>query len=162
MNKILTRLMVALSVFAFCSCSNKSTHQDEALHAESRGVENNIQPYVELDQIAHAGVIPEDSNKALRGDASAALEIAIKFADLGKDQEARYWYQIAAENGSPIGMQHFSVFLRKADCLRANFWLKKYLSFDDSMVSSEDRKLSSDQLITHEKECDASVLAKAS
>ena len=147
-----TKLIIVFTTFLLSSCLNSSSPQDNDLLI-SKKILKKSQPYRNLEVMAYVGVSSSDAGLALSGDAETALKIAVKFADLGKGQEARYWYHIAADNGSPIGMQHLSVFLRKTDCRRANFWLKKYLSFDDNVVSNEDRELSTNQLKTYENDC---------
>jgi TPR repeat protein len=143
-------LLMLATICFLASCAEKTASSQQVVPADKS---KSLQRNAELERMAHMGVAIVDADAALSGDPSTALKIAISFAQGNKPQEARYWYQIAAENGDPIGMQHLSVFLRKSDCRRANFWLKKYLSFGDDVVTKEDRDLFNASLLTYEAEC---------
>ena len=89
---------------------------------------NLVDRYHEIDKRALLEVKREDAGRALRGDREMALAIAFEFAEANQVTEARFWFQIASENGSAIAMTHLSVMLQDSDCRRANYWLKKALA----------------------------------
>ncbi|MBL0028904.1 MAG: hypothetical protein IPO95_07510 [Rhodanobacteraceae bacterium] len=68
---------------------------------------------------------------ALRGDGRLAVRIGFEFAHANHFEEAGYWYLIAAENGSGVGMQHVALSVAEYDCRRAIYWLRKAIDSGD-------------------------------
>ncbi|WP_386341855.1 hypothetical protein O4D10_09520 [Xanthomonas citri pv. citri] len=84
-----------------------------------------VDHYLPIDRRAFHGVRKVDLDKALSGDGAMAVAIGNEFANANHLTEARFWYQIAAENGNAIGMNNFAILLEELDCHRANYWLAK-------------------------------------
>jgi TPR repeat protein len=87
-----------------------------------------VDHYSDVDRRALRGVRQADARRALGGNAEMALAIAFAFAEANHVTEARYWFQIASENGSAVAMTHLSVILQESDCRRANYWLERALA----------------------------------
>lgn len=87
-----------------------------------------VDHYLEIDRRALVGVDKTLAAKALDGDGPTAVAIGNAFADANHITEARFWYRIAAENGSAIGMNNFSIALTEFNCRRSIYWLKKAIA----------------------------------
>jgi TPR repeat protein len=74
---------------------------------------------------------PQMVADALDGDALAALTLADKFADANRTTEARYWYQVAAENGSAAAMNNLAIVMQRTNCRRAIYWFRKAVETDE-------------------------------
>ena len=90
-----------------------------------------IDDYAKLDRRAAQGVDKAAAAAALSGDGFRALLIGSEFAQKNMLSEARFWFQVSAENGNGVGMQRFSTMIRTSDCRRANYWLERALTTDD-------------------------------
>lgn len=101
-----------------------------------------------------SGVDAASVKSALSGNADSALNLAISLSDQRNYDGAIFWYQVAVENGSKIAMQHLSVLLRSTDCIRANFFLRKYLDSLDSIKNATEYNETSRVLSIHEAECE--------
>jgi hypothetical protein len=96
-----------------------------------------VDHYLEIDRRALVGVDKALAAKALDGDGPTAVAIGNAFADANHITEARFWYRIAAENGSAIGMNNFSIAAAEFNCRRSIFWLKKAIA--ESTLGAEIR-----------------------
>ena len=84
--------------------------------------------YLEIDRRALIGVDKSSADKALAGHGPTAVAIGNAFSDANHITEARFWYRIAAENGSAIGMNNYSIAVSEFDCRRSIYWLQKAIS----------------------------------
>lgn len=146
-------LVLAAMVFA-CSCENKA-ERDQVASVPVSNVEKKQVVFVKIRDSATSGIDKNKMRLALDGDAGIALELASGFADQNKLDEAIFWYQISAENGNAIAMQHLSVYLRSIDCVRANYWLRRYI--ESLPKESAERSSSAEALDVHERECGLAV-----
>lgn len=110
-----------------------------------------VDHYSDMDRRAFRGVRQADAKRALGGDPEMALTIAFAFAEANHVTEARYWFQIASENGSPVAMTHLSVILQESDCRRANYWLERALDTGEFGGPTESSMKSS--LATYKAAC---------
>lgn len=69
---------------------------------------------------------PVGFREALLGDVAAAETIANRYANQEQWDAAKYWFQIAAENGSLESMNRLSIVLAKTDALRSKFWRDRF------------------------------------
>lgn len=127
-------IALAFGVAAICGCDQKRNASEYAaltrnVHLDGLDYERRdvVDHYLPIDRRAFRYVSPADKSKALSGDGPAAVAIGNAFAAANYTVEARFWYQVAAENGDPIGMTHYSVLLSELSCERANFWQRKAL-----------------------------------
>lgn len=142
--------LVLLAMLLVCSCENKS-ERDQATSMSTPNTEIRQVFFSKIRESATSGVDKAKMRLALEGDPGVALELASGFSDRNKLDEAIFWYQISAENGNSIAMQHLSVYLRDMDCVRANYWLRRYV--ESLPKESAERSSSAQVLAVHEKEC---------
>lgn len=78
---------------------------------------------LEQGEVATAKVL------ALSGSAEPAFSLAHYYSDRNKREEAKYWVQIAAENGHVAAMRSFAYLLdeggNKEEKIRAEFWISQ-------------------------------------
>jgi len=84
--------------------------------------------------------------RALNGDPTAALAVAEESKKTQTHQVMVYWYQIAAENGSPEGQDTYANILasestEKDGCLRALFWFEKAKQGGNNHAATAEPKL---------------------
>lgn len=106
-----------------------------------------------IEASALEDVLEVDANAAFEGDPNAAMSIAEGFADAEKFEPAKYWYQIAAENGNPQAKQALAILLRKSNCRRAIFWLESYLSHGADVIGAEPYVQTQASLKGYREEC---------
>lgn len=76
--------------------------------------------------------IPVLEKQALSGDAESAVRLGQYYVNAAVNiKEARYWFAIAAENGSVSGMYNLAFYLAVSaevnDKIRAKYWLEQVI-----------------------------------
>jgi len=108
--------------------------------------------YLSVDKRSLQGVSEADAQRALAGDGAMAYAIANEFGASNYLTEARFWFQIAAENGDARGMLYYAIYMDPISCHRANYWRRRALN-GDLPVSNERRAQIERRLREGELEC---------
>lgn len=114
--------------------------------------------YLEIDRKALVGVDKKAANQALSGNGKVARAIGSEFAAVNRVDEARFWFQVAAENGDGVAMRNLSLALEDFSCTRSIYWLKK--SLDTNHIGKMARASMEKELVINTKKCDA-LISKA-
>ena len=150
-------LTLLLLCLGGCSRDTLSAEEVEFLrddYVRFDGVEPRlVDDFAPIELRARAGVDPLALSKALEGNRVIPRAIGESFARRQRMSEARYWFQIGAENGDGISMQQLSITLRKENCWRANYWLVKAL--ETSHLPSLSQSSMEQDLVTYKEQCKA-------
>lgn len=156
MNKLMAMSMIALVSITASSCHGVGSNSE---NGSAQYAVENVLLQKEIHDASMKGLTRSEMQEALNGNADQALKNAIHFADRAKFDEAIFWYQVSAENGNSIAMQHLSVFLRNIDCVRANYFLGKYLESLDQAKKMNEYSEVKRELDVHVGECEKHPVA---
>lgn len=108
--------MKAISLEAAIACGGASKRTWWRRMSETRGLragtDSRGRALLSLEQAREALGLPDDPDTvellvaADQGDTEAQSELALIFAEAGRDDVAVYWWRLAAEQGHPDAMQH--------------------------------------------------------
>lgn len=141
-----TRLIIAAAIGAIGCFIVSCEKPGERVPAKTG--QNNFSKEAALGDVSAS-----DATLAFSGDPEKAQQIADNFADSNRFDPAVFWYQIAAENGSPQAKHSLAILLRKKNCARAIFWMKSYIQEGVSVIGQEPYDQAQKSLKTYRDEC---------